>query len=357
MLKRIGFFSGILFLSICPLFSLNEAAFLHLHQIGLSSSVKDTVEKKCRGELSKIKRIILMSAAGMDWKYRDQKISIKPYEQYKNLAILGKKLDVDLLYFGWLVRTERKTVLSLGVYDVSGKKEIAFFSRHAASSGKLDTSELVKKIAAVVKKYRKKPSSTDDTSKSKKNVSGKDNKKEKKIAPQKIDQIRRNIVAAAIKQYGRKKQTHFIFKKKKFSFDCSGFAAGVYYHAGVDLFRHGKAFKSGSKKIHHTFKTRYYYSTKGIPRKGDVVFFHNTYDANKDGKDNDYFSHVGIVISSESSGKIVFLHRSSRGVTRGFLHLKRKNDRNYNSYLRRGRKKNRLAGQLYAGFGSLSSKR
>src|SRR5205814_10151917 len=90
------------------------------------------------------------------------------------------------------------------------------------------------------------------------------------------------------------------------------------------------------------------------PAKGDLVFFRETYDRNRDGRRDDGLTHVGVVESVEPDGTVVFVHRSGAGVTRGRVNPARPRDREVNDWLR---VKSRhapaaLTGELFAGYAS-----
>ena len=102
-----------------------------------------------------------------------------------------------------------------------------------------------------------------------------------------------------------------------------------------------------------------------IPEVGDLVFFHHTYDSNKNNQIDDFLSHVGVVEKLDGDGTVTYVDRSGGRVRRGQLNLHRPNLwrdphslKRLNSYLR-GRKKTDpagtryLAGDLFAGFGTL----
>lgn len=99
------------------------------------------------------------------------------------------------------------------------------------------------------------------------------------------------------------------------------------------------------------------------PVVGDLVFFHNTYDANGDRRNNDWYVHVGVIESVDRNRTITVLSYRNGEVTRDHLNLThpheasldgetintklrtyQKNDPPYTQY---------LAGQLFAGFGSI----
>jgi hypothetical protein len=95
---------------------------------------------------------------------------------------------------------------------------------------------------------------------------------------------------------------------------------------------------------------------RGPPRPGDLVFFRDTYDRNRDGKRNDGLTHVGVVESVSEEG--VVIHRGGRGVARGRLDPVRpalthdQSGNRINDYVRRpdGTKGPRLAGELFVGY-------
>ena len=101
------------------------------------------------------------------------------------------------------------------------------------------------------------------------------------------------------------------------------------------------------------------------PEVGDLVFFHNTFDANKDGRNNDWYSTCGVVTSVGGNEVIEFVapvngkvgtfsltvgrpevrrDESSRQTLNSFLRSKSLSDPEYTQY---------LAGELFAGFASL----
>lgn len=103
---------------------------------------------------------------------------------------------------------------------------------------------------------------------------------------------------------------------------------------------------------------------KRLPNPGDIVFFHNTYDKNRDGRFNDKLTHVGIIEKIDEDGTIWFIHRTSKGIIRDALNLYKSNvytdekGKLYNSYIRQKKANDRkntkyLAGQLFAGFGTI----
>jgi hypothetical protein len=98
---------------------------------------------------------------------------------------------------------------------------------------------------------------------------------------------------------------------------------------------------------------------------GDLVFWRDTYDRNRDGKADDGLTHVGMV-EYVVDGTVVFVHRGSRGVVRGAMTPDRPSERSAGGYARNTpiRKRDRrlagvpaLAGELFAGYGRLDPAR
>lgn len=104
-----------------------------------------------------------------------------------------------------------------------------------------------------------------------------------------------------------------------------------------------------------------YHSKK--PVAGDLVFFHNTYDANGDRRNNDWYVHVGVIESVDKDGTITFLSYRDNAVTRDRMNLHHPHEATregvtINSRLRREQKNDPaytqyLAGELFAGFGAV----
>ncbi len=97
------------------------------------------------------------------------------------------------------------------------------------------------------------------------------------------------------------------------------------------------------------------------PDAGDLVFFDDTWDKDRDGRRNDPLTHVGVVTATESDGRVTFIHVGSRKLKEGVLDAGRpgaKRDKagnTLNSPLRVRRKRDPrgtayLAGQLLRGY-------
>ncbi len=91
------------------------------------------------------------------------------------------------------------------------------------------------------------------------------------------------------------------------------------------------------------------------PNVGDLVFFHNTYDANQDGRNNDWYTLVGIIEGGNSRGGVDFLAFHEGRVQRLQINLDAVGDRASNSRLRQESAEDPpftqyLSGQLFAGY-------
>jgi hypothetical protein len=150
------------------------------------------------------------------------------------------------------------------------------------------------------------------------------------------------------------------------SYDCAGVTRAIYLTQGIDLYEGGdlKANANGVRLIYE--HVRAYGGIHHGPnvRPGDLVFFDNTWDFNGDGVLNDPLTHVGIVEAVEQDGTVVFISRVSNAIERYRMNLRAPNatrasdGRLLNDYLRRKKladplSTGYLAGQLFAGFGTL----
>lgn len=145
--------------------------------------------------------------------------------------------------------------------------------------------------------------------------------------------------------------------------DCSGLTYLAYRKPGVDLLP-GSLLpgENGVKAIHR--KAGGLGALRAEPRVGDLVFFRDTADKNRDGLLNDGLTHIGIVERVGADGTVTFVHRGSNGVKRARLNLTRPEERKdekgrvLNDWLRRRDKRHRayLAGELVAGFASVDER-
>lgn len=149
--------------------------------------------------------------------------------------------------------------------------------------------------------------------------------------------------------------------------DCSGFVRGVYATQRVDLYG-GLGELDGGNGVGRIFTHvvqhgRIHYGPTVHP--GDLVFFHNTWDFNRDGLPNDPLTHVGVVEKVDLDGTVIFVSSVSGGIERHRMNLKypdmhkAADGRVLNDYLRRkhlgdSQGTHYLAGRLFAAFGTLA---
>lgn len=148
--------------------------------------------------------------------------------------------------------------------------------------------------------------------------------------------------------------------------DCSSFVRAVYYDVtGLDLFseayRMGTRSRSGCYLLYSYLRKSKQRISKRKPKVGDIVFFDNTYDKNRNRRNDDPFTHAGIVTRVLKNGKIEFVHANTgrpKRVRAAKLDLLRPSDKRENTYLKRryrwDRSRRILAGQLLRGFGGFA---
>jgi probable lipoprotein NlpC len=164
----------------------------------------------------------------------------------------------------------------------------------------------------------------------------------------------------------------FTVGAQRFGADCSGFAAAVYEAEGLPLRRLMSQAAPGERSgVAAAYQAARAYGVVfggggEWPRPGDLVFFRDTYDRNRDGTFNARFTHMGIVERVED-GRVSFLHRGARAVARAVMSRERpaeardEEGRTLNSILREARPKAAvgpaLAGQLFMAYGRIDPRR
>lgn len=145
--------------------------------------------------------------------------------------------------------------------------------------------------------------------------------------------------------------------------DCTGLVQAVYGHVGVHLLGQGaEAGDNGVTAIYRYAQRTGRIFHGGWPLPGDIVFFRETYDQNRDGRANDGLTHVGIVEEVRRDGTVNIIHRVDRGVVRYRMNLDRPTERRdsssglvLNDALKSpsGGKRERLTAELFAGYATL----
>ncbi|PKL11944.1 MAG: hypothetical protein CVV50_05040 [Spirochaetae bacterium HGW-Spirochaetae-6] len=174
--------------------------------------------------------------------------------------------------------------------------------------------------------------------------------------------------------YFEKKATYATINgaKVRIDNDCSQFVRSVYWKAfGKDLFKEsvelGNRTSSGTELLYYYLKSQARILKKNqIPVVGDIIFFNNTYDRNRNNRFDDPLTHVGIVTAADKSGQIEFLHANvgrPKAIYQAYLNVKapgdfRQGDKVLNSYLQvryrwDGRSRNSTAAELVHSFGGI----
>ncbi len=135
--------------------------------------------------------------------------------------------------------------------------------------------------------------------------------------------------------------------------DCTGLVRAVYEDSGIELMGAGVRGDNGVTAMYRLAFERSALHTQ-LPAPGDLVFFKETYDRNRDGRHNDGLTHVGVVESVDGSGTVSFVHRVGGGVKRGKLSMRAPLDRKRNDYLRPARHGEAavLTGELFVTYAS-----
>lgn len=145
--------------------------------------------------------------------------------------------------------------------------------------------------------------------------------------------------------------------------DCSGLANLAYRKRNLSLLPERPLPGEGGVAAIYR-KARSLDALRAEPRKGDLVFFRETYDRNRDGRRNDGLTHIGVVERVDRDGTVTFVHRAGGGVKRSKLNLHQPSLRRdakgrvLNDYLRRPERAThpRLAGELFAGFATVDGR-
>jgi hypothetical protein len=112
---------------------------------------------------------------------------------------------------------------------------------------------------------------------------------------------------------------------QKFNADCSGTMLAVFYLAGLDLRADFSRARGGNgvERLYRMMEKSGLLSTTDLPAVGSLLFWDDTYDKNGDGKADDPFAHVGIVVSAKENGDITFVHyHYIKGVVEEPMNLK-----------------------------------
>jgi cell wall-associated NlpC family hydrolase len=142
---------------------------------------------------------------------------------------------------------------------------------------------------------------------------------------------------------------------REVSDDCTGFVRWTTLASGEELVAGSAANMMAIASRARAMRR------SGPPLPGDLVFFRDTYDRNRDRRRGDGITHIGVVERVEPDGTVVFVHRAGSGVKQSRLNLRHPSEqragdgRTLNDYIRRasGKRRARLTGEQFAGFANL----
>ncbi len=98
--------------------------------------------------------------------------------------------------------------------------------------------------------------------------------------------------------------------------DCSTFVRAAYSAAGVDLYAEASPRDNGVQAIRRYVRRHGRLHRRRQPAPGDLVFFDNSYDRNRNRLLDDRLTHVGIVEEVLADGTALVLHSTNHGVVR-----------------------------------------
>lgn len=150
-------------------------------------------------------------------------------------------------------------------------------------------------------------------------------------------------------------KSNIVIDGKKYRDDCTGLVGAIYAQLGVDLFQGGEPGDNGVTAVWRFAAAHGRLYEGGRPVGGDLVFFKDTYDLNRDGRVNDGLTHIGLVEKVDEDGTVTVIHRVARGVVRYKMNLQQKDSAAKNDYLRApgSQSKPLLTSQLFAGYATL----
>ena len=132
------------------------------------------------------------------------------------------------------------------------------------------------------------------------------------------------LVARAQELLGQKSDAKVIINGRPFMLDCIGTVSAAYWSAGYDIQRDFAKYEgNGVNRLYQTLLFRAALHRLMIPKPGDIIFWANTYDRNKNGiLDDDGLTHAGIVVKVDDDGTVSYMHESvTRGVVIAYFNL------------------------------------
>jgi peptidoglycan DL-endopeptidase CwlO len=169
---------------------------------------------------------------------------------------------------------------------------------------------------------------------------------------------RERVASAAGSVVGKRE---LVVRGERFRFDCSGVTRGIYAQAGFSLGGQQQSDKESDTSVLYRLVRTSGSLRKSDPLVGDLVFFDDTYDRNRDGLRNDPLSHVGVVESVLKDGTVIFVHHAAGGILRYRMNLAHPGTRRdaegrvLNHFLRRaeGGEPAKTSAELFVAFGTV----
>lgn len=142
---------------------------------------------------------------------------------------------------------------------------------------------------------------------------------------------------------------------------CNGLVEAAYHDVDVNL---RALARPGDNAVTALYRAAEHHGRiyTSAPVPGDLVFFRDTYDMNRDARANDGLTHVGVVEAVDGDGTVTVIHHVSRGVVRYQMNYQKPSQRRdpasgkvLNDALRAEGKGRALAttGELFVAFGAL----
>jgi hypothetical protein len=146
--------------------------------------------------------------------------------------------------------------------------------------------------------------------------------------------------------------------------DCSTYVRSAYLAAGIDLYAAALPRDNGVQAIHRYVRKHGHLQRARLPAKGDLVFFDNSYDRNRNRLLDDPLTHVGIVEEILPDRTVLVLHATNHGIVREPMNLRHPHvladasGQAINAPLRRktaydGPRTPHLMSELFAGYGTV----
>ncbi len=183
--------------------------------------------------------------------------------------------------------------------------------------------------------------------------------KVKKVQPPPRAARREEVLTSARGLVGQKKVQ---LAGRTWPSDCTGFVEAVYAQAGVSFSGTALPGDNGVTALYRYARAHGRLFKRERPQPGDLVFFRETYDQNRDGQRNDGLTHVGLVDAVEKDGTVTVIHRVRKGVVRYRMNLRHpelrvdpRSGQVLNDALRvpGGERAGATTGQLFAAFATL----